>query len=125
MGWEETDYCQFNGLGVPCLYDNSTNTSKGSIIDAQSNLRRSILSISLPAMQQLTGINFIFYFGISFFQTLGIISNHFLTDVITNIINVAATPLSFWVTKSEWNEFSWVMTGNLIKSKLAHLFKGT
>ena len=72
---------------------------KGSWRDGSSNLRRSILGIGLQAMQQLTGINFIFYFGTSFFQTLGTISNPFLTEVITNIVNVVATPLSFWVVE--------------------------
>lgn len=70
---------------------------KGSLRDGSSNIRRSILGIGLQAMQQLTGINFIFYFGTSFFQTLGTISNPFLTEVITNIVNVVATPLSFWI----------------------------
>lgn len=48
-------------------------------------------------MQQLTGINFIFYFGTSFFQTLGTISNPFTTEIITTVVNVVMTPLSFWI----------------------------
>jgi sugar porter (SP) family MFS transporter len=70
---------------------------KGSLSDPSSNLRRSILGIGLQAMQQLTGINFIFYFGTSFFQTLGTIKNPFLTEVITNIVNVVATPPAFYI----------------------------
>jgi MFS family permease len=50
-------------------------------------------------MQQLTGINFIFYFGTSFFQTLGTISNPFLTTIITTIVNVCCTPLSFYIVE--------------------------
>nr|CAD1814638.1 monosaccharide transporters [uncultured fungus] len=70
---------------------------KGSLFDGSSNLRRSILGIGLQAMQQLTGINFIFYFGTSFFQTLGTVHNPFLTEIITTIVNVCCTPLSFWI----------------------------
>jgi MFS family permease len=70
---------------------------KGSIRDPASNLRRTILGTGLQAMQQLTGINFIFYFGTSFFQTLSTIKNPFLTEVITNIVNVVATPIAFWI----------------------------
>lgn len=50
-------------------------------------------------MQQLTGINFIFYFGTSFFQTLGTISNPFLISIITTIVNVCCTPLSMYVVE--------------------------
>lgn len=66
---------------------------KGSIRDPSSKLRRTIFGTGLQAMQQLTGINFIFYFGTSFFQTLGTIKNPFLTEVITNIVNFVATQL--------------------------------
>jgi len=70
---------------------------RGNIMDGSSNLRRSILGIGIQGMQQLTGINFIFYFGTSFFQTLGTISNPFLTEIITTIVNVACTPISFYI----------------------------
>jgi ABC-type sulfate transport system permease component len=65
-------------------------------------------------MQQLTGVNFIFYFGTSFLyvhiqnpikivretdktsQTLGTISNPFLISLITTLVNVCSTPISFY-----------------------------
>jgi len=47
-------------------------------------------------MQQWTGVNFIFYFGTSFFKTLGTISNPFLIGLITTLVNVCSTPISFW-----------------------------
>ncbi len=47
--------------------------------------------------QQLTGINFIFYFGTTFFETLGTIKNPFLDEIITNIVNIVATPPAFWI----------------------------
>jgi MFS family permease len=48
-------------------------------------------------MQQWTGINFIFYFGTTFFQELGTISNPFLIGLVTTLVNVCSTPLSFWI----------------------------
>jgi sugar porter (SP) family MFS transporter len=61
-----------------------------------SNLRRTILGCGLQCLQQLTGINFIFYFGTTFFQQLGTISDPFLISLITTLVNVLSTPLSFW-----------------------------
>ena len=40
-----------------------TNCFKGSIFKAKSNSRRTTIGILMQMMQQLTGINFIFYFG--------------------------------------------------------------
>jgi len=47
-------------------------------------------------MQQWTGINFIFYFGTVFFTSLGTISNPFLISLITTLVNVCSTPISFY-----------------------------
>jgi len=44
----------------------------------------------LQSLQQLTGVNFIFYYGASFFQNSGI-ANGFTTSMITNGVNVAST----------------------------------
>ncbi|OJD32302.1 monosaccharide transporter [Diplodia corticola] len=59
------------------------------------NLRRVILGIFLQMFQQLTGVNFIFYYGTTFFQQVGL-KNSFLISVITNVVNVCSTPISFW-----------------------------
>ncbi|QIW96373.1 hypothetical protein AMS68_001891 [Peltaster fructicola] len=72
------------------------NCFKGSIWKTSSNLRRTILGTSLQMMQQWTGVNFIFYFGTVFFTQLGTISNPFLISLITTLVNVCATPISFW-----------------------------
>jgi SP family sugar:H+ symporter-like MFS transporter len=68
----------------------------GGLRNPASNLRRTILGTSLQMMQQWTGVNFIFYFGTTFFQSLGTISNPFLISLITTLVNVCSTPLSFW-----------------------------
>jgi sugar porter (SP) family MFS transporter len=71
----------------------------GSLRDQSSNLRRTILGTSLQMMQQWTGINFIFYFGTTFFQQLGTIKNEFLMSIITSLVNVCSTPLSFYTVE--------------------------
>jgi MFS family permease len=53
--------------------------------------------LGLQCAQQFTGINFIFYFGTSFFQTLGTISNPFLISLVTTLVNVLSTPISFYI----------------------------
>lgn len=71
----------------------------GSLRDQSSNLRRTILGTSLQMMQQWTGINFIFYFGTTFFQELGTIKNEFLISIITTLVNVCSTPISFFTVE--------------------------
>ncbi|KAK7042492.1 general substrate transporter [Favolaschia claudopus] len=70
---------------------------KGSLFDGSSNVRRTIVGTGLQCAQQFTGINFIFYFGTSFFQTLGTIDNPFLIALITTLVNVLSTPISFYI----------------------------
>ncbi|TVY37591.1 putative glucose transporter [Lachnellula subtilissima] len=73
------------------------NCFKGGLRNPASNLRRTILGTSLQMMQQWTGINFIFYFGTTFFKTLGTIKNPFLIGLITTLVNVCSTPISFYI----------------------------
>lgn len=72
------------------------NCFRGSLWEPNSNLRRTILGTSLQMMQQWTGVNFIFYFGTTFFTQLNTIQNPFLLSIITTIVNVCSTPLSFY-----------------------------
>ncbi|KAL8983095.1 MAG: hypothetical protein Q9177_005077 [Variospora cf. flavescens] len=44
----------------------------------------------LQGLQQLTGVNFIFYYGTSFFSNSGI-QNSFVITIITNVVNVCST----------------------------------
>ena len=75
------------------------NCFKGSLFVQKSNLRRTILGTSLQMMQQWTGVNFIFYFGTTFFQQLGTISNPFLIGLVTTLVNVCSTPISFYTVE--------------------------
>jgi sugar porter (SP) family MFS transporter len=74
-----------------------TNCFKGSIFKGSSNVRRTVLGILMQMMQQLTGINFIFYFGNVFFTSLGTIKNPFLISLITSLVNMLSTPLAFYI----------------------------
>jgi sugar porter (SP) family MFS transporter len=69
---------------------------RGSVFKPSSNLRRTILGTSLQMMQQLTGVNFVFYFGTSFFQNINTATNPFLISLVTTLVNVFSTPVSFW-----------------------------
>ncbi|CDR46208.1 CYFA0S22e01266g1_1 [Cyberlindnera fabianii] len=52
--------------------------------------KRVITGIWLQAFQQLTGINFVFYYGTTFFKNSGI-KNEFLITIATNVVNVFMT----------------------------------
>ncbi|GMM33921.1 hypothetical protein DASC09_012460 [Saccharomycopsis crataegensis] len=51
---------------------------------------RIFTGISLQALQQLTGVNFVFYYGVTFFKNAGI-NNSFLISVVCNVINCVCT----------------------------------
>jgi sugar porter (SP) family MFS transporter len=71
----------------------------GSVFQAKSNLRRTILGTSLQMMQQWTGVNFIFYYSTTFLQSTGAITDPFLTSMIFTIVNVCSTPISFYTVE--------------------------
>jgi len=75
------------------------NCFKGGLMNPASNLRRTILGTSMQMMQQWTGVNFIFYYSTIFLQSLGTISNVFLTSLIFTLVNVCSTPISFWIVE--------------------------
>ncbi|KAF4503321.1 RCO3 glucose transporter [Fusarium agapanthi] len=53
-------------------------------------LKRQLTGMGVQALQQLTGINFIFYYGTKYFQNSGV-SSGFVISMITLAINVAST----------------------------------
>jgi SP family sugar:H+ symporter-like MFS transporter len=61
----------------------------------RGNLYRVIVGTALQAFQQLTGVNFIFYYGTTFFSQSGI-KDPFLISVATSVVNVCSTPVSWW-----------------------------
>ncbi|KAI0272609.1 general substrate transporter [Gloeopeniophorella convolvens] len=58
-------------------------------------LFRTLSGIFIQAWQQLTGINFIFYFGTTFFTNAGI-HNPFLISIATSTVNVGMTLPGIW-----------------------------
>ncbi|TAQ90099.1 hypothetical protein B7494_g1532 [Chlorociboria aeruginascens] len=52
--------------------------------------RRVLTGCGLQMLQQLSGCNFIFYYGTTFFKNIGI-SSPFVVQLITNIVNVVST----------------------------------
>ncbi|CAD6445925.1 4839dbb4-6a0e-4598-92c5-2b747ae35c59 [Sclerotinia trifoliorum] len=60
-----------------------------------SNLYRTFIGTTVQMMQQLTGVNFIFYYGTTYFAQVGL-TGAFLLSTITNVVNVLSTPVSFW-----------------------------
>jgi len=58
-------------------------------------LLRTLTGIFIQAWQQLTGINFIFYYGTVFFTNAGI-HNPFLVTIATNVVNVFMTLPGMW-----------------------------
>ncbi|KAF2142746.1 uncharacterized protein K452DRAFT_297283 [Aplosporella prunicola CBS 121167] len=52
--------------------------------------KRLLTGCCLQSLQQLTGVNFIFYYGTSYFQNAGF-QNPFIIQVITNCVNVVST----------------------------------
>lgn len=71
---------------------------RGSIRDSSSNCRKIWIGTALQMMQQWTGINFIFYYNTTFFMQVGL-HNPFFISMITTVVNVASTPISFYTVE--------------------------
>jgi MFS transporter, SP family, sugar:H+ symporter len=61
-------------------------------------LKRLITGCCLQALQQLSGVNFIFYYGTKYFQSAGF-AQPFILQVITNSVNVASTFPGLWAVE--------------------------
>ncbi|ODH46309.1 hypothetical protein GX48_07616 [Paracoccidioides brasiliensis] len=98
----ESEYVKTELAEIAANYEYESKISSTSWLDCfrgglrpSGNLRRVILGTALQMFQQLTGVNFIFYYGTTFFQQSGL-QNPFLISIITNVVNVASTPISFY-----------------------------
>ncbi|KAI2640195.1 high-affinity glucose transporter RGT2 [Xylaria nigripes] len=58
-------------------------------------IKRQLTGMTIMALTQLTGINFIFYYGTQYFKNSGI-ENPFTIQVITSVINVISTLPGLW-----------------------------
>jgi sugar porter (SP) family MFS transporter len=72
--------------------DHENSVSKATYMDCfrPPILKRQFTGMALQALQQLTGINFIFYYGTRYFQNSGV-SSGFTIAMVTSAINVAST----------------------------------
>lgn len=77
---------------ITANHEYELSLGKATYLDCfKGNLgKRLFTGCALQALQQLTGVNFIFYYGTSFFKNSGI-SNPFIVSMITSAINVAST----------------------------------
>ncbi|KAH8732654.1 general substrate transporter [Phaeosphaeriaceae sp. PMI808] len=77
---------------ITANHEYEMSLGKATYLDCfKGNLGRRLLTgCLLQALQQLTGVNFIFYYGTSFFQNAGF-SNPFTITMITSCVNVAST----------------------------------
>ncbi|CAG8949940.1 hypothetical protein HYFRA_00004271 [Hymenoscyphus fraxineus] len=82
---EELDEVQAN-------HEYEMRLGKSSYLDCfKGNIgKRLVTGCCLQGLQQLTGVNFIFYYGTQYFQNSGI-SNSFVITMITSAINVVST----------------------------------
>ncbi|KAL8932199.1 MAG: hypothetical protein Q9216_006929 [Gyalolechia sp. 2 TL-2023] len=73
-------------------YDYEMTLGKSTYIECFKGTigKRLATGCLLQSLQQLTGVNFIFYYGTSFFSDSGI-ENSFTITVITSVINVCST----------------------------------
>lgn len=58
-------------------------------------LKRQLTGMGIQALQQLSGVNFIFYYGTKYFQNSGF-KNSFVITMITTGINVVSTLPGLW-----------------------------
>ncbi|KAJ3031546.1 hypothetical protein HDV00_008248 [Rhizophlyctis rosea] len=61
----------------------------------QPLLRRTLIGVLLQMFQQLTGINFIMYYGTTFFKSAGL--EGFMTQTITGVVMVLFTVPGMWM----------------------------
>lgn len=78
---------------IKAAYEFEIEFGKSSWSQVFSNknhqLKRLTTGVLCQAFQQLTGVNFIFYFGTTFFNSAGV--NGFVVSLATNIVNVGST----------------------------------
>lgn len=71
-------------------YEMSLGESTYADCFAPNMIKRLLTGCGIQALQQLTGINFIFYYGTQFFKNSGF-ENPFLIGLTTNLVNVVST----------------------------------
>ncbi|KAI0198388.1 general substrate transporter [Astrocystis sublimbata] len=73
--------------------------------------RRILTGCGLQMLQQLTGINFIMYYGTTFFEGAGVV-NPFTISLVLNIINVVSTVPGLFVVET-WGRRKLLIVGSI------------
>ncbi|KAH8159637.1 hypothetical protein CIB48_g8614 [Xylaria polymorpha] len=73
--------------------------------------RRILTGCGLQMLQQLTGINFIMYYGTTFFEGAGVV-NPFIISLVLNIINVVSTVPGLFVVET-WGRRKLLIVGSI------------
>ncbi|RMZ77599.1 hypothetical protein DV737_g4250, partial [Chaetothyriales sp. CBS 132003] len=90
-------------------YEMSVGTASYLTLFKPPLRKRLFTGIFLQALQQLTGVNFIFYYGTSYFQNSGI-SNAFTISVITSLVNICSTVPGLWLVE-KWGRRPLLLMG--------------
>ncbi|OAA54164.1 Sugar/inositol transporter [Niveomyces insectorum RCEF 264] len=85
------------------------DTYKDIIFGSPHLGRRTLTGCVLQILQQLTGVNFIMYYGTSFFRQAGV-GNAFTVSLIMNIVNTVSTIPGLFVVES-WGRRRLLMVG--------------
>ncbi|KAI0461059.1 hypothetical protein LJB42_001389 [Komagataella kurtzmanii] len=83
---------QLESLNIALSDPNSTSILKGE----PRILFRTVIGTILMIFQQLTGINYFFFFGVAIFENAGV-EDPFLTPVILGAVNLVFSFLSLWL----------------------------
>jgi sugar porter (SP) family MFS transporter len=99
---------------IAANYEYEISLGKSSYKDLFTNrdgwlLKRLLTGCGLQALQQLTGVNFIFYYGTTFFKSAGI-GKPFTITMITNCVNVASTFPGLYMVES-WGRRNLLLFG--------------
>lgn len=98
----ESEYIQAELAEIQANYEYEMTVAQAGWADCfkgglkpSGNFYRVLIGVCLQMFQQLTGVNFIFYYGNTFFQSVGI-KNSFTITIATSVVNVCSTPLSWY-----------------------------
>ncbi|KAA8616584.1 ProP Permease of the major facilitator superfamily [Pyrenophora tritici-repentis] len=96
---------------ITANHEYEMSLGKASYFDCfRGNLgKRLATGCLLQSLQQLTGVNFIFYYGTSFFQNSGI-KNAFVVTMITSCVNVASTVPGLYLVE-KWGRRNLLLFG--------------
>ncbi|KAK2687827.1 hypothetical protein QWA68_013725 [Fusarium oxysporum] len=77
---------------IQASHDHEKSLGEASWLDCfrPPLLKRQCTGMAIQALQQLSGVNFVFYYGTKYFQNSGI-SSGFVISMVTSAINVAST----------------------------------